>query len=78
MYIYIYYKLKGSYHSSFPIWALKNYQNGLPITTEYLSTACKMDSFSLHVGGGGKERKDSTPTVLPSEKDFKVQSQIQS
>lgn len=64
IYIYIT-SLKGSYHSSFPIWALKINQNGLPITTVYLSTARKMDSFSLHVGGGGKEIKDSTPTVLP-------------
>lgn len=38
-----------------------------------------MDSFSLHIGEGGEEIKDSTPTVLQyySEKDFKVQSQIQ-
>lgn len=54
IYIYIT-SFKGSYHSSFPIWALKIYQNGLPITTVYLSTACKMDSFSLHTGEGGKE-----------------------
>lgn len=66
IYIYIYFtSLKGSYHSSFPIWALKIYQNGLPITTVNLSTACKMDSFSLHAGEGGKEIKDFTPTVLP-------------
>lgn len=64
IYIYIT-SLKGSYHSSFPIWPLKIYQNGLPITTVYLCTTCKMDSFSLHVAGGGKEIKDSTPTVLP-------------
>lgn len=65
IYIYIT-SLKGSYRSSFPIWALKINQKGLPITTVYLSTACKMDSFSLHTGGGGKEIKDSTPTVLPT------------